>query len=206
MTSTPTAIAQPAACPVLARDADLTGLVRAACSVVLSADLPLTRKAHTLAVGEHLRGMVEPMDRPQPWKRLAVATGVLHDIGYAYPETGMHAVDGARVLRGLDAPAEMCTQVAHHSTARWEIAARGIPVDLDSEFPDPDPLLRALVWVADFTTSPRGKPISVAARLSDIRARYQPKSPVIRALDASLPAFDDAVVMVQSHTAVATPL
>lgn len=51
---------------------------------------------------------------------------LVHDIGYAFPDSGMHALDGARYLRdecpGL---AYLAPYVAWHSTAVHEYRARG---------------------------------------------------------------------------------
>lgn len=164
----------------------------AARDAVRRAPLTPTREAHTLAVGATAARIARSMKQDLRWVAVVETIGILHDVGYAYPHTGMHAIDGARVLREAGAPREVCTQVAHHSTAIWEIAARGMNVSLRTEFGPPDPVVHAIIWVADFATSPTGHPISAHDRIADIRSRYGQGSEVITALDASMPHFQQA--------------
>lgn len=174
----------------------------------LLAQAPLTRHrfAHSLGVGKAAATLVENTTRPAGWVDEVVATATLHDIGYAYPDTGMHAIDGGRHLKTLGYPAEICAQVAWHSTARHEVAARGLDIDLVDEFGHPDPLIQAIVWVSDFTTSPTGQPIALADRIADIRNRYpEPGSPVIAALDAAAPHFAEAVALLTTEPGLQLP-
>lgn len=129
-------------------------------------------------------------------ERLLRDAGFLHDIGYAYPNTGMHAVDGAHwLLQSPDAEGvrHLAPHVGWHSTARWECQARGISLPAVEE---PSRYLHSVLWVADFMTSPAGDCIPVGERLRNIRERYESSSPVVRALDASLPWLNDALEIV----------
>lgn len=145
------------------------------------------RLAHSTGVGHRMHDLLadhHPVLRDQ-----GRAAGFLHDVGYARLDTGLHSVDGARMLAGTCLE-PLAPLVAWHSTARWEAQCRGLVI----EFDDPsDDLLADALWFADFTTSPDGEPISAADRLADIRDRYAPDSPVIVALDASMPEFDRVV-------------
>ena len=164
----------------------------AAREAVRQAPLTRPRAAHTLAVGDTAARIAWSLRRNPKWAALVETIGVLHDVGYGYPTTGMHAVDGARVLHAAGMPREVCSQVAHHSTAVWEVAARHMDVSLTGEFGAPDPLVHAIIWVADFATSPTGHLIPTRDRIADIRSRYLPGSEVITALDAALPHFRQA--------------
>lgn len=174
--------------------------VHGACSVaadaatfaaaVLSGD----RLAHSRGVAQRagelvqLRGSVAPVV-----VEVFEALGHLHDIGYAVPSSGMHALDGATFLREYTRWQWAGPHVAWHSTARWEYEERGMATP-DVEYPassDHD-----LLWVADFTTSPTGEPVSAQARVDEIRCRYSPDSPVVAALDASLPSMNEALMRV----------
>lgn len=151
------------------------------------------RLAHNLAVGEALGRLYAG----RPGEDTARALGILHDIGYFYPVTGFHPTDGAEALSGGEF-ADLAPQVAWHSTARYEAAAR----DTTIEVPEPeDVILRAALWVADFTTSPTGTPVTLDERVREIRDRYPSGSPVVAALDASLDDLAAAERMVQEHLA-----
>lgn len=173
--------------------------------LVKNAGLTADRLAHTLAVGATAREMVARMDRTEHWVEAVTTSATLHDIGYGYPDTGHHAVDGARFLSRLGASAEMCAQVAWHSTSEHEVTARGLPVDLSAEFGTPDSLVKAVIWCADFTTSPTGHPITVAERIRDIEARYSAESPVIAALHAARPAMEQAWTLLEDADGLQLP-
>lgn len=177
----------------------------AARDAVRRAPLTRPRTAHTLAVGDTAARIARSLRRDRHWVARVEAIGVLHDIGYGYPTTGMHAVDGARVLHQAGADREVCSQVAHHSTAVWEVAARGMDVSLAREFGAPDPLVHSIIWVADFATGPTGHLIPTRDRISDIRSRYPADSVVIAALDAALPHFQQAREMLRRRGADLPP-
>jgi len=119
---------------------------------------------------------------------LVIAAAWLHDIGYSpmIASTGFHPLDGARYLRTTRHAGEMvCRLVAHHSNAISEAEIRGIGAALSSEFrPPPRSLANALTF-CDMTTGPDGQHMTAEDRIADIRARYDPRDPVFRALNRS---------------------
>jgi len=140
---------------------------------------------------------------------LLTAAGLLHDIGYApsLEDSGFHPLDGARYLRDTEhADTMLCRLVAHHSCAIIEAEEQGVAADLAREFkPPPRALCDALTY-CDLTTGPDGQRMTAEQRLADIRARYGPAHPVIRALARSEPRLIAAVGRVSRklspHTAV----
>lgn len=152
------------------------------------------RLLHSIAVGRKVHALLPERSREE--RDVARALGILHDIGYARPVTGFHPLDGAATLIGTEFE-PLAPQVAWHSTARHEAAARGILIP----FPEPeDERLRAALWIADFTTSPAGLPVTTTSRVRDIRERYPQDSPVIAALDAALGDLAEADMIMRSET------
>jgi putative nucleotidyltransferase with HDIG domain len=119
---------------------------------------------------------------PEAERPLLVAAAWLHDVGYA-PDlalTGLHALDGARWLRGMEFDERVVTMVANHSCATYEADERGLGKQLRSEFPaHPSPLADCL-WYADMTTGPDGQDFDVLERLEEVRARCGPDHIVTR--------------------------
>lgn len=182
----------------------MTGLVaqaRAAAHRLLAQPLP-QRHRHVEGVAARMRTLLElpsvahlcGQDRDD-----VVAAAWLHDIGYspALIDTGMHAIDGARYVLTVPSLAHLAPLIEHHSNARYEAAARGLRLAT----PTPEPWLRSLLWVADFTTSPNGAPTTWSDRLDDIRRRY-PSGPVRAAVEECLPEFDLAHALVTGGRAV----
>ena len=155
-------------------------------------DLP-RRRAHSEGVARAMNDLyasAHPTVRDE-----AVAAGLVHDIGYGTVRTGLHSLDGATALEGTSLQF-LAPLVAWHSTAAQESAARDIPIDIPvSE----DPWMRAALWVADFSTSPTGRPIAPVDRIADIRERYVPDSPVITALDTGMTGFIAALRLWGRH-------
>lgn len=120
-------------------------------------------------VAAEVAGLLDVVERP-----LLVESAWLHDIGYA-PElydTGSHAIDGARYLRSIGAPARLCAIVANHTHAWVEAEARGLADDLEAEFPREDsPVADALTY-ADLSAGPTGERMTARARLAEILDRY----------------------------------
>lgn len=146
------------------------------------------RYRHSAGVGAaaaRLIPAIDPADGP-----LLVAAGWLHDIGYSPPiaDTGFHPLDGARQLRRIGAPDQLCRLVAHHTCALFEARLRGLDQLLLDEFPRPtsSPLLDALTY-ADLTTSPTGADVSVTDRLAEILRRYPPEHVVHQAITLASP-------------------
>lgn len=157
-------------------------------------DLPI-RYAHSLGVARRANQLALLTDLSPAWVDWITAAGLVHDVGYGASRSGMHAQDGAEVLveRGGDL-AELAPLVAWHSTARWEYAARAMPTP---PWERPIGLDAAVLWVADFTTTPTGEPTTIDARVSEIRSRYPQDSPVIEALAASADELAETLSLVE---------
>lgn len=155
---------------------------------MLAAELP-RRWAHTQGVAAQARDLGPTLG----WDTdLIEAAAWVHDIGYAsaLAVTGFHPLDGARYLRDEHgATAAVCALVAHHSGAVTEAAERGLRDELLAEFPLPDASDEqvAAVTYCDFTTGPDGDRVSPEERITEILSRYEPDSPVHRAVQASAP-------------------
>lgn len=168
--------------------------IAADASVLADARLSGDRLAHSRGVANRavelvqLRGSVAPVVM-----EVFAALGYLHDIGYGVPKSGMHALDGANFLGGHTHWRWVRPHVAWHSTARWEYEKRNMA---KPQVEQPSPFDHQLLWVADFTTSPAGEAVSAQARVDDIRCRYSSSSPVVAALEASLPSMNEALVRV----------
>jgi len=121
-------------------------------------------------------------------RNIAAAVGLIHDVGYGAPDTGHHAIDGARIVSRTSL-APLAPLVAWHSTAKYEAQERGMVIDVP--YPH-DSLMAARLWVADFSTTPQGEKTTPEQRMGEIRLRYPSGSPVISALDASLEDFKRA--------------
>jgi hypothetical protein len=135
---------------------------------------------------------------------ILVASAWLHDIGYAPPvvSTGLHALDGARFLRGEGFPERVCGLVAHHSCAIFEAAERGLADDLTAAFTDECSPVTDALWYADMTTGPDGESLEVADRLAEVRQRYGPDHLVTRFWSRAEPTLVAAVQRTQDRIAV----
>ena len=104
---------------------------------------------------------------------LLLAVAWLHDVGYApdLVDSGLHALDGARYLRKVNAPERLVNLVAHHSCAVLEAEERGLSKEME-EFIDEETPLRDALWWADMTTTPDGGRTTVTQRVAEIQQRY----------------------------------
>lgn len=143
----------------------------------------LDRWQHVQAVAAVARDLVTAGAPPE----LELAAW-LHDIGYAEPlaRTGMHALDGARFLELVEAPALVIGLVAFHTGAEFEAEERGLLGKL-LEFERPEQSVLDQMILADMVSGPRGERVSVSRRLGDILTRYEPEHPVHRAVSLSGP-------------------
>lgn len=137
------------------------------------------RWAHVSAVGAAAQDIVAQAPLPD----VVVCAAWLHDIGYAdsVEQSGLHALDGARLLASLGAPAELVSLVAYHSGAEYEADERGLGEPLRAFARPQQVTLDAITW-ADMTRGVTGSRISVADRLADILDRYPRTHPVHRAV------------------------
>lgn len=115
-----------------------------------------------------------------------VSAAWVHDIGYApeLAEAGFHALDGARALERLGAPAEVVGLVAHHTGARYEAEERGLS-DQWSQLPRPEPMGLDILTMIDLATAPDGRPVLDRVRVAEILQRYSEGHPVYRAVSRS---------------------
>ena len=144
-----------------------------------------TRLAHTRRVAAQAARASCMLE--QPWAAALTPAAWLHDIGYSplLGSTGFHPLDGARHLRALTWPGEVCRLVAWHTNACDEAGLRGLARTLRDEFePPPHDAWAALAW-ADLTSSPAGECWAVEERVADVLRRYPPGSIVHRAMSAS---------------------
>jgi putative nucleotidyltransferase with HDIG domain len=137
------------------------------------------RWAHVRGVGALAEQLITELGTGD---HLALAAW-LHDIGYAESgaQTGFHALDGARLLASLGAPADVVCLVAYHSGSEFEAEERGLANELAAIDRPNQSDIDALTF-ADMTTSPKGSPIAADERISEILDRYPPESPVHRAV------------------------
>jgi hypothetical protein len=140
------------------------------------------RWAHVRAVGE----AAEHLFNDRAISETVAVAAWLHDLGYAEPiaVTGLHALDGARVLETLGAPPCVVAMVAFHSGAEFEAAERGLANEL-REFERPSQSNLDVLTFLDLTVGPSGDCIRVDERLSEILQRYAPAHPVHRAVSRS---------------------
>lgn len=165
---------------------DLEPLARASFA---EAGLPM-RLAHSIGVHRASQSLGAHLDQED--QRVVAGAAIVHDIGYAHPDTGLHFLDGANLLHDKGAPADVVWLVRWHSTALWEQAAAGQagperPEDIPEVTERRLAMLRVLS-LADFTTGPDGLPVTLRERREGIVARYaDPGSAVRRALDEGWP-------------------
>ena len=144
-------------------------------------EVPLPgRWAHVQGVAAQARSLAPILGDDA---ELLEAAAWLHDIGYSpeLVEAGFHPLDGARHLRDVHlADQVLCSLVAHHSCAVIEAEERGLAGELSREFPPADLALNDALAYCDMTTTPCGDMVTVHDRLSEIRERYGPHSPITR--------------------------
>lgn len=169
------------------------------------------RVIHSRGVGARINDYAPLLKSDLHVANFRSSLALLHDIGYAHPDSGMHALDGARFIRDHHpAIGYLAPYIAWHSNAEYEYSARGFDLEtVREEFPAPnregDAIERALLWVADFTTSPTGERVSLSERVTGIQARYDYGSSVRQALQNSLRDLDQAVNLVESTFSAKVP-
>ena len=111
-----------------------------------------------------------------------VASGWLHDIGYApaLRQTGFHPLDGATYLRGEGWPEPVCALVAHHSGSRFVARIRGLDGPL-REFEFVEDASSDVLTVADNTACQDGSLVTISERLREKLQRHRPDWPGARA-------------------------
>ncbi|MEV0461433.1 HD domain-containing protein [Nocardia tengchongensis] len=164
--------------------------------VELLAPLTDSRRAHTIEVGRKVERVAHLV--PEHLRVEAVTAAYLHDVGYGYPVSGFHPLDGAELLSARGYSPVVCYLVAFHSGSTVEAEVRGIDASaleqfaLSTEVPGID-IANDLVWWADMTTGPTGETVTLDERLAEIRVRYPEGTLVRTAIDRSEPLLRGAV-------------
>jgi len=111
-----------------------------------------------------------------------VASGWLHDIGYApaLRQTGFYPLDGATYLRAEGWPEPVCALVAHHSGSRFVARIRGLDGPL-REFEFVEDGSSDVLTVADNTACQDGSLVTISERLREKLQRHGPDWPGARA-------------------------
>ncbi|KOV75466.1 HD domain-containing protein [Nocardia sp. NRRL S-836] len=154
---------------------------------------------------EHVQGVARRAAMASPLfsvddADLLVAAALLHDIGYVdrLSTARFHPLDGARYLRAQGFPRRLCALVAHHSCAYREAELRGLTADL-AEWVDEASDLRDVLWWADMTTTPNGKPTNIDDRIEEIQKRYGPEDLVTFFIRQAKPELVGAVVRTEER-------
>lgn len=157
----------------------------------LLADSLPDRYKHSQAVSAKACEIADNLGYPQEVCVHLRIAGILHDVGYSpgLVQTGQHAYDGGLFLLEQPGLSNFAPDVGWHSNAKWEGRARGLEEPL---IPQPLTNLHRILWIADFTTSATGEPVTLQERIQGIRERYDEDSPVIKALDDSMPELSKA--------------
>lgn len=145
------------------------------------------RRAHSLEVGRKVESVAHNVN--EAWREDLVAAAYLHDIGYAHPCTGLHAIDGAAFLKDQGFSPLVCHLVAYHSCSPIEAEVRGLTAELYLPFsyPNVEPDLHRIVCWADMTTGPTGATVTVDERLNEILERYGPDDVVSQFIHRARP-------------------
>lgn len=123
--------------------------------------------------------------------RRMLCAGILHDIGYSQ-DPSCHYIAGADIVKGINKMSEYASLIAWHSTAEWEAKQNNVEINYEK----PNDLEQAILWYSDFTTSHDGDVIALDDRIKGIISRYDPDSPVVNALNDSMPAMEKAWRMI----------
>lgn len=156
------------------------------------------RLVHSYGVAESLADMSGEVFGPTGMtvrqRKWYWCLGALHDIGYAYPITGFHSIDGAQFVARSPELASFAPHIFWHSTAEWEYRTAG--AQIVTNVPKPSAFDHALLWVADFTTGPQGQAMTIDERIADIADRHSPQSTAFRSAAGSFPALVQAQKLV----------
>jgi len=129
------------------------------------------RLRHLAAVAE--RAETLSVTVPSTVVDTLVASGWLHDIGYAPAlwQTGFHPLDGATYLRAEGWPDPVCALVAHHSGSRFMARIRGLDDPLlEFEFVEDAP--SDVLTAADNTARQDGSLVTISERLREKLKRH----------------------------------
>lgn len=157
----------------------------------LAGDEFADRLVHSYGVAETMSDMAGEVFGPtgltveqQKWYW---CLGALHDIGYAFPITGFHSLDGAQFVSQFPELRSFVPHIFWHSTAEWEFEVAGAKVM--TNVVKPSVFDHALLWVADFTTGPQGQAMTIAERVAEIAERHSPQSRQFRSAVGAIPSL-----------------
>jgi HD domain len=160
---------------------------------------PLPRHwAHSQGVGRRAESLATVLGDDA---ELLAAAAWLHDIGSAPKliKTRMRNLDGARYLRDTArADPRICSLVANHTCACIEVEHRGLPTDLETEFPPADNLLADALTYSDVTTTPDGRVTTVEDRLAEELKRYEGGTVAFDSISEASPFVIDAAYKVSA--------
>lgn len=158
----------------------------AAARAALEGPLP-RRWSHARGVAGRARALAAGLPRADACTLVAAAW--LHDVGYGptVAHTGFHPLDGARYARALGFPERVAHLVAFHSAAAAKAELLGL-TDQMAEFSDERSIVRDLLWYADMSTDPCGRPVSFDVRMAEVRRRRADDPVAIAALELGMPA------------------
>ena len=165
----------------------MTNLIRDAANLAMGLlEGKEPRRAHVIGVGGMAESTHEMNSELAPlW---VVASAWLHDVGYAdrVRRSGFHPLDGATYLRDRGWPPKVCSLVAFHTGAEYEAEERGVS-QVMLEFERPASTDLDLLNMFDLYVGPDGLPTTPEERIAEILRRYEPDSPVHRAVSISGP-------------------
>jgi len=169
-----------------------------AAHALLALALP-RRWAHVQRVAATAAELLESLPLDDAGADLAVAAAWVHDIGYspALTVTGFHPLDRAVWLTAHGWPPALVGLVAHHSLADLEAGHRGHTTALAGHLDSPG-LVRDVLWVADATSGPDGRPVTIDERLADVVDRYGPEDLVSRCMCAVADAARSAEIRLRA--------
>ncbi|WP_051343092.1 HD domain-containing protein [Pseudonocardia spinosispora] len=125
----------------------------------------------------HVRGVVElarevaPVVADDP--DMLIAAAALHDIGWspAIRRSTLPALDAARRLEQLDAPARLVGLVANYDFASLEARYRGLAEE-HARYADERTPTRDALWYCDLRVGPDGQRMTVSERFAELFVRY----------------------------------
>lgn len=136
----------------------------------------------SLMVGQRMRELlVERGERSPAVLDAFQSMGILHDVGYGFQLSAMHAFDGATLLEDDVLWRWLAPHVAWHGAASYEYDER----HLRPRHPKPPAFDHATLWVADMTVNARGERVSPQERFDELLAspnRFE-RNATLRSLD-----------------------